>query len=587
MQIDAIGQLSCATMAFSADGTLHVALIVKATFALQAGAPMTLTRPWPIVQNDVTITAGGSLVHPSDLAPSLWRVDVWLVGHVHRPPGQPRVSTPQLLIMGARGPLLCKSLLVQWPDPDTYCIPLVYERAPKDELNPVGVDPAVGQPQIISAQSSALAGFGPLSRQWPTRRALLGRANQGLLEERLPKLGKGFDWRYFQCAPEDQRLDELSGDEWLILSGLKPGGGSYETQLPGAVARARVYGEAPELRDGYPLNLHLDSLGIHLDEDIATLTWRQSFPIADESLLATSRFLVGLELPGKPIDWEGGVVVGADTLAGSTRDPLESSPSSASDTAPNSQATALMQQPVGVESLPFVKGARPVAPSPISEMGTPGRTGTLEAKSAEAVANVALPLTPQKRASQQPPPTSATKVVHGARSPATRSVSGDSGPIRVTPFSGKHAPPPRAVDPNQPNRGTGTLDGDGPVAPQPEPHPQRPAVPAAAVQTQPSGNGIDALFRMPSREASGKGKAPAPMRGLETRSDDGERVPSLPFIPGLTRLPPSSPPVSSRSSGTIPNPQELTPASGAPSSGDDSRSIGDLGAEFLAAIDDD
>ena len=60
-----------------------------------------------------------------------------------------------------------------------------------------------------------------------------GRSPRAAIEGPNASFPDGFDWTYFQAAPEDQRIEHPRGDEWIVLEGLLPGLPSMRTQLPG------------------------------------------------------------------------------------------------------------------------------------------------------------------------------------------------------------------------------------------------------------------------------------------------------------------------------------------------------------------
>src|SRR5262249_54100222 len=128
------------------------------------------------------------------------------------------------------------------------------------------------------------AGFGPISRRWPARRRLAAALDPGSLDGPAPVLGADVDWRYFQAAPEDQRVDFLRGDERLVLEGLHPELPRRDCRLPGARARAWLYGATPDLRTGKEIEMRLDTLGIDVDQAACTLVWRGSTAVPAEAL---------------------------------------------------------------------------------------------------------------------------------------------------------------------------------------------------------------------------------------------------------------------------------------------------------------
>lgn len=288
---------TAAALVFRPQGRVHVAVIVKATFAFAADAAMPRAEPQPIHRGEVPYGPGArSVARSSDLVPYLSQADVLFTGHAHAPPSGPvRALRVRLAVLDGEQAIIDKELQVQAPFSFSR-LPLVYEWAyggPTVPENPVGTGAAAGSapPNVIDpAHPERPAGFGPVSRDWPARAALLKGTPPGVIEAEIPEIPEGFDWSYFQAAPPDQRVAHLRGDEWIVLEGLHPTLSSLRTRLPGARARAAVHGlSAFGVEEGRSIDLVADTLHIDGDEQRCTLVWRGSFPVPSMEALAAMR----------------------------------------------------------------------------------------------------------------------------------------------------------------------------------------------------------------------------------------------------------------------------------------------------------
>jgi hypothetical protein len=112
-----------------------------------------------------------------------------------------------------------------------------------------------------------------------------------------------FDFRFFNVAPIDQQLDLLRATADVRLEGLMPGGRNVETSLPGLVPKVFY------LRDGLeragamadPVALRCDTLWIHTDRAIMTLTWRGVLVERDEATQPC--VVVALQARGEESAW--------------------------------------------------------------------------------------------------------------------------------------------------------------------------------------------------------------------------------------------------------------------------------------------
>lgn len=309
--IVSLGDVAATAVTWRSDGQMQVTVIAKATFSFATDAPMPRSKTRDINRAEVHYAGNPerSARFASDLAPHLGRVDVIFTGSAYAPRGASIRTLPVRLGLfdGSRA-VLDKMLIVR--DPAGFQqMPIVYERAfggMGNLDNPVGVGvvPGSGEPNIVDLNDATRpAGYGPISRAWPSRRRLLSAALRAQIEGAAPDIPEPFNWAYFQSAPIDQRIDALRGDEWIVMDGLHPEHPRIRMRLPGAQARAQVYGlSSVGLEEGHPLDLVADTLHIDGDEQVCSVVWRRTFPMP-EALLGSLRIGVGVELPGEPIPW--------------------------------------------------------------------------------------------------------------------------------------------------------------------------------------------------------------------------------------------------------------------------------------------
>ncbi|WP_437593122.1 DUF2169 domain-containing protein [Sorangium sp. So ce1000] len=310
---DAVASLpgaEAAAVSWRTQGQRYVTIIVKASFAFTPGAAMWRTEPQEILRAEVHHgkNPARSVRFTGDLAPYLGRADVLFTGDAHAPDGAHVESLPvRLAIFGAGGCALDKRLLVRDSKPFQR-MPLVYERAARGANgweNPFGVDASDGEARVLDPHDPARpAGFGPIARAWPVRKRLLGKIRRETLEGPNAEIPAGFDWSYFQAAPQDQRIDYLRGDEWIVLENLHPAARRLEMRLPRARGVARILGlHAPPATGGDVIELNADTLRIDGAEQRCTVVWRQIVPIPDDGALADVRIAAGVAVDGEELAW--------------------------------------------------------------------------------------------------------------------------------------------------------------------------------------------------------------------------------------------------------------------------------------------
>jgi hypothetical protein len=137
------------------------------------------------------------------------------------------------------------------------------------------------------------AGLGPLHPEWHDReRHAFGLVREAL-DERVMRLVRGFDPRFFQAAPEDQWVETLEGAPTLTLRGLCPTRPELVTHLPEAMFSAVVSKPSGDEK----ARLVPDRLVIFSTFQRATLTFRGAVAVSPVELDDT-RVVVGARVNG-------------------------------------------------------------------------------------------------------------------------------------------------------------------------------------------------------------------------------------------------------------------------------------------------
>jgi hypothetical protein len=385
IEATSLGGVTCGTLAFKTAGRIHVAIVVKATFAFVRDRAMAPIDPEPIAVTDQHLeqNAARSLLAASDLAPYRPGADVTLHGHAVAFQGRPARSFQVRMMIAREGRTILEKLLFVRGSRDRSSaslepapflrMPLVYELAargidPGD--NPGGIAERPGaEANIVDPRRPGLpAGFGPMPEYWTARRATLGAiVDPRILRSSLPSFPEGFPWAFFHAAPEDQRIPFLYGDEWIALEGMHADTTRVTSALPGARALARVYGNKDDPPGGRPVQLAADTLSIDADRERCSVVWRGSFPIAGASDLGRLRVLAALEVGGRAPAFPA-VLASSSAAAAAPSPPSPSASASASSTQSTPSTPTIQASPSPpasrrvVPEMPFVAAAAaPVA----------------------------------------------------------------------------------------------------------------------------------------------------------------------------------------------------------------------------------
>jgi hypothetical protein len=436
-------------------------VVSKATYTLAQGESALAAEQEGVNERDAfwDDDPRRSLFAPSDLAPFKPRADVILVGHAYAPRSELVRSLVTRLMVGEMEKaveVFCPRVLGREGDlregQRWSKMPLRYEYAAGglDTWNPVGVGPSAptdpyGQRPLPHLQPPGLrvsqwrdifvpTGFGPISPSWRLRREKLGRRAEGWSEEGWTRiaLDDDFDGEFFQTAPPDQQIETLHDDERLVLEYLHPDHPSLTTKLPGVHPRAFVEIPGTQPRD---LLMTPDTLWIHTDRAICTLTWRGQ--VAVDGPDQQGRVLIALEQAGQHLTW---------TAVSGQRSPTTISPAS--------------DEPLrGTHALPFIPpelaGAPPESKDepaePVPTPRTLGRRRTLQMGAevppprAPEEASTLIPRQTLQMVTDVPPPAAPTWLTPVA-SPAAVSASS------VT-LAAVVEPPVESVEASQPAGG--------------------------------------------------------------------------------------------------------------------------------------
>lgn len=299
-------------------------VVCKATFLLSPGLSRLAPEQEPLITRDFHWAEDErrSLSAALEVVPAKACPEVILTGTACAPSGPPvhamrvglRVGSweKQLEVFGDR--FFNPAGELSAPEPFSR-MHLAWERAAggPGTSNPVGVPMAAaavpgawGRVPVPNLQARgtrlvgrhvALApvGFGPITPSWPLRAARLPGGSMSSpprwTEEPLPP---SFDLSYFNAAPLDQQIPDLSGDERIVLENIDPHQPYLETKLEGVAPRALIRWASG---GRVPVELHPDTLFIEVDRGLVSLVWRGQVPVADPA--RTGWVVVTLDRPSQ------------------------------------------------------------------------------------------------------------------------------------------------------------------------------------------------------------------------------------------------------------------------------------------------
>lgn len=481
--VSALKPVSCGSVLWRSAGSLRATFIVKISLSLVHERTAWPTTPLELVLEDRRRDANpqSSLVEVGELAPYLPNAAVILFAHACAPQGRPTPALSARLALFRERSLVDKTAHVfgeraasapQHPRPFER-VPLVYERTwggPGNDENPVGVAPGAARlPSICDPTNPTKAiGFGPISRQWPQRKRLLGVTDLTRIDAPVADFPNGFDFRYYNAAPLDQQIEHLRGDEWIVLDAMHPTMPRVQSKLPQMRGKVCVYFTANNaVTHNQVVDLVPDMVVIDADKLVASVVFRGSLPLESLDVLPRLRVFGDVELPGNPVRWpEASEVLRAPApapMAPTTNAPA-SSASSIFTTLPVREDSAsrpaipFQPKPPGAPTVvPFVS-AQPVRPRVDLDHDPLMRTTAVEPDDSAlrpAIPFVAGAVSSAPRSTPPPPPAVPRRPAND--DDATRAIDLDKLEAQraaVTPFAGSasgpnylNKPEPRKVEP--------------------------------------------------------------------------------------------------------------------------------------------
>lgn len=316
LRLAPVGPLSMGASLWRLEGQLMATIVAKVTASFAIDGVMSVVEPEPVRVEDEH--DGGhpmrSLVGARELAPQLYKVDVLMVGHAY--PQQGAAQTRARLAMEHGGAWVINKMVTVYGDrkdggpPESFDkVRLGWEKAfggighPENPLGTGFGSTTTQAPNVIYSDGrDAPASFGPIPQSFPSRKRLLGGISRKQVTEGIAEVPSTFNWAYFQCAPADQQLEALHGDEWLHLEGIHPGMRRIRTRLPGVQVATKVYGHAAA---GVPnmIPMRADMVLIEPDELRAALVYRGSFPVMRPDALGSIIIAAGIERADEPMLW--------------------------------------------------------------------------------------------------------------------------------------------------------------------------------------------------------------------------------------------------------------------------------------------
>jgi hypothetical protein len=339
--INATRMVAGYNMGLEPSGRELLVVVIKGTFVLpKPGEPVRLAdEQLPLVMADTFTGAPGfsAPVQEIDFAPRKPACDVLLTGHARAPEGRQvtrlrvglrvgpmekafdvvgnRVWQAGLTGISASAPQYFSEMPVGYDrafggadrrheDPaehDAY-LPNPVGRGWHKHLKNAWVDGAPlpnteepGKPVDFPTDKHRPMALGPLGRGWPQRARYAGTYDQKWLDNEFPFLPHDFDERYYQAAPEDQRVPVPTGPMEVVLSGFTADGERRFT-LPHFEAPLHMFRKKCGRREDYTAKL--DTIAFEPDLERFTMTWRHARILA-MSMHEVAQVLVGRK--GK--DW--------------------------------------------------------------------------------------------------------------------------------------------------------------------------------------------------------------------------------------------------------------------------------------------
>lgn len=143
------------------------------------------------------------------------------------------------------------------------------------------------------SSSYAPAGLGPMPIDWAPRKRYAGSYGAAWLKQDYPGLPRDLDWRLYNQAALDQRMDHLAGGEVYRLSGMHPEHAVIQGTLPNQRVRAFALAQtSAELRE---VALQLDTVWLLPGQHLGIAAWRGQLSVNDSDALDVQALLLAYE----------------------------------------------------------------------------------------------------------------------------------------------------------------------------------------------------------------------------------------------------------------------------------------------------
>lgn len=145
------------------------------------------------------------------------------------------------------------------------------------------------------------AGFGPLDLRHPDRRKHAGTYGQRWLDKHAPGLAEDFDFRCFNVAPEDQRLEReaFAGGERFVVENMHPDRPVIEGRMPTLVPRAWWTKTGDATRTLREIALRCDTLFVLPNQAMAVAMYRGVTEVTEDDAADIAELLVAAESPNE------------------------------------------------------------------------------------------------------------------------------------------------------------------------------------------------------------------------------------------------------------------------------------------------
>jgi hypothetical protein len=319
-------------LGFQLDGRETVVVAIKGTYSLDPPAdPQLAAEQVPLTKADEFTGEPGSSAprYETDYSHRKLLCDVLVNGSAHAPGGKPaevvtvglhlgpikkrfevigdRIWSRNIAGLAPSAPRRFVKLPISYDrayggvdvsaqkaDVDSYVDNPVgvgyYPKSKGDKLigKPLPNTQEIGRPAVDPKGAYRPMSFSPAGRNFKFRAQYVGTYDKKWLETRVPLLPLDFDYRYYQCAAEDQQMPYPVGGEPVVLENLTPAGVT-RFQLP---TRQVPVLFVPHQGQSKQVAAVIDTVLIEPDLGRFSLTWRAWLPLA-KSIFEIERVIIG------------------------------------------------------------------------------------------------------------------------------------------------------------------------------------------------------------------------------------------------------------------------------------------------------